>query len=258
MYSRNGSAIGTDRSRQTLPFGDFVSNFEIVEPLEPRDAFFDGTKNAAALFHKADETVGEQIKYVDVTSLYPYINKYGEYPVGHPEIITHPEDQNIHSYFGLAKVDILPPNHLYHPVLPYRCGGKLVMPLCCTCVEEEMPESFLNRSYECSHTAEQRMLRGTWCTPELFKAVELRYTIVGILEVWHFPEDQRNKRLFAPYVDKWLKIKQESSGYPGWVRTNEDKMRYVQQYEEHEGIKLDRTMIVKNPGRKATVKFLLG
>ena len=48
-----------------------------------------------------------------------------------------------------------------------------------------------------------------------------------------------------------------SSGYPGWVRTNEDKMRYVQQYEEQEGIKLDRTMIVKNPGRKATAKLML-
>ena len=101
------------------------------------------------------------------------------------------------------------------------------------------------------------MLRGTWCTPELLKAVELGYTIVHIHEVWHFPEDQRKKGLFAPYVNKWLKIKQESSGYPGWVRTNEDKMRYVQQYDEHEGIKLDRTMIVKNPGRKATAKLML-
>ena len=247
-----------DREIKTdATLGEFVANFEIVEPLEPRDAFFGGRTNAATLYHKADESVGEQIKYVDVTSLYPYINKYGEYPVGHPMIITHPEDQNIHSYFGLAKVDILPPNHLYHPVLPYRCGDKLVMPLCRSCVEEEMPESILNRSYECSHTAEQRMLRRTWCTPELLKAVELGYTIVQIHEVWHFPEHQRKKGLFAPYVNKWLKIKQESSGYPGWVRANEDKMRYVQQYEEHEGIKLDRTMIVKNPGRKATAKLML-
>ena len=41
------------------------------------------------------------------------------------------------------------------------------------------------------------------------------------------------------------------------MRTNEDKLQYVQQHEEHEGIKLDRTMIVKNPGRKATAKLML-
>ena len=34
-------------------------------------------------------------------------------------------------------------------------------------------------------------------------------------------------------------------------------MWYVQQYEEHEGIKLDRTMLVKNLGRKATAKLML-
>lgn len=237
--------------------GKFVSQLEIVEPLNPRDAFFGGRTNTATLYHKVDESIGEKIKYVDVTSMYPWVNKYGEYPVGHPEIVTNPEDLNIQNYFGLAKVDVLPPSHLYHPVLPYRWGGKLVLPLCRSCVEKEMSESFLNRSCECSHTPEQRMLRGTWCTPELAKAVELGYTIVHIHEVWHFPESQRQKGLFASYVNKWLKIKQESGGYPSWVRTEEDKARYVREYKEHEGIQLDPTMIRKNPGRKATAKLML-
>ena len=228
---------------------EFVSQLEIVEPLNPRDAFFGGRTNTATLYHKADESIGEQIKYVDVTSLYPWVNKYGEYPVGHPEIVTNPEDQNIQNYFGFAKVDVLPPFYLYYPVLPYRWGGKLVLPLCRACVEEKMSMSFLSRSCVCNHTTEQRMLRGTWCTPELAKAVELGYTIVHIHEVWHFPERQRKKGLFAPYVNKWLKIKQESSGYPSWVRTEEDKAQYVREYEVHEGIQLDPTMIRKNPGR---------
>lgn len=43
---------------------------------------------------------GDQIKYVDVTSLYPYI---GEYPVGHPIVITHPKGQDITLYFGMLK-----------------------------------------------------------------------------------------------------------------------------------------------------------
>ena len=60
---------------------------------------------------------------MDVTSLYPWVNKNGEYPIGHPEVITRPSDQNIRHYFGVAKVDVIPPFELYHPVLPYRHNG---------------------------------------------------------------------------------------------------------------------------------------
>ena len=47
--------------------------------------------------------------------LYPWVNKTHEYPVGHPSIIVNPEDQDIHHYFGMAKVDVLPPYDLYIP-----------------------------------------------------------------------------------------------------------------------------------------------
>ena len=86
-----------------------------MKPLELRDAFFGGRINAASLYHKTDTEVGEEIKFVDVTSLYPLVNANGEYPVGHPDIITNPVDQDIHSYFGVALVDILQPYFLYHP-----------------------------------------------------------------------------------------------------------------------------------------------
>lgn len=47
----------------------FLDKLELVEPLEPRHSFFGGRTNAATLYYKADPAVGEQIKYVDVTSL---------------------------------------------------------------------------------------------------------------------------------------------------------------------------------------------
>lgn len=50
----------------------------------------------------------------------------------------------------------------------------------------------------------------------------------------------------------WLKGKQESSGYPGWAQTPEQKTSYVERYREREGVALDPALIVKNPGRKAT------
>jgi len=236
---------------------NFLDTFEIVEPLQPREAFFGGHTNAVKLHHMTDMAQGEQTKYVDVTSLYPWANKEGEYPVGHPQVIVNPEDQDIHQYFGMAKVDILPPHELYHPVLPFRHGGKLTFPLCRSCVEHEMTKPLLEKSHCCPHTAGQRTLRGTWCTPEIQKAVATGYMLNKIHEVHHFPPEQRRKGLFADYVNTWLKIKQESAGYPNWCHTHEDEARYMLQYQQKEGIALDPTMIQKNPGRKATAKLML-
>ena len=104
----------------------FLDTFEIVDPLEPQEAFFGGRTNAVKLNHVANVTQGEKIKNADLTSLYPWVNKKCEYPVGHPQVIVNPEDQDIHHYFGMAKVDILPPHELHHPVLPFRHGDKLI------------------------------------------------------------------------------------------------------------------------------------
>jgi len=122
-------------------------------------------------------------------------------------------------------------------------------------VEEQMTKPLLDKSHPCHHSDDQRMLRWTWCTPELCKAVEMGYVIEKIHEVWHFKK--RQKGLFADYVNTWLKIKQESAGYPAWCNTTEDKTSYVDQYQQKEGIALDPTMIQKNPGRKATAKLML-
>ena len=72
---------------------EFLETFHYVPPLEPRDAFFGGRTGAATLYSKAGED--EEISYVDFTSLYPSINKYGTYPVGFPQIIYQPQNQNI-------------------------------------------------------------------------------------------------------------------------------------------------------------------
>ena len=233
----------------------FLSSFDLVPPLQPRDAFYGGRTGAVSLHAKAGE--GEEIRYCDVTSLYPWVNKNCCYPVGHPHIITQPIDQSISSYFGFAMVDILPPPGLFHPVLPVRCNGKLTFPLCGKCVEEEQKKPLLQRRHYCIHSDDERLLRGTWCTPEIQKAIEKGYVIKQIHEVWHFPEHQQKTGLFEDYVNKWLKIKQESTGWPAWCQTVEQKRNYIMNYQEREGIKLDISKISKNPGRKATAKLML-
>ena len=54
-----------------------------------------------------------------------------------------------------------------------------------------------------------------------------------------------------------LKIKQEASGYPKHCVTDEQKQRYIDEYYEHEGIRLDPNKIEYNPGLRALAKFAL-
>ena len=168
----------------TPSISSFLSSLTSTPPLQPRDAFFGGRTGAVALHHQAGP--GEKIFYVDVTSLYPWVNKTARYPLGHPEIKFEPQDQELDNYFGLALVTILPPRGLYHPVLPVRHGGKLTFPLCMACVREEQPKPLFDRSAHCQHTDQQRQLQGTWCTPELQEARARGYILKRIHEVWHF------------------------------------------------------------------------
>ena len=231
----------------------FLNELEMVEPINPRDAFYGGRTGAVSLHCKA--ALPDLIKYADVTSLYPFVNKYKEYPVRFPIIYTSPSDQDIAHYFGIAKIDILPPQFLYHPVLPYRAGGKLTFPLCAACVQEQQQKPWLDRTNMCAHTDNERMLRGTWATIEIQKAVELGYRVLKIHEVWHFQEQDRRTGLFADYVNTWLKIKQESAGWPDDCHTPEDKQNYIRRYQEREGITLEN--VAKNPGRKQVAKMML-
>jgi hypothetical protein len=49
----------------------------------------------------------------------------------------------------------------------------------------------------------------------------------------------------------------QASGYPAWVKTDEDKQRYIDDYFEREGIRLDPAKIMKNPGLRSLSKLAL-
>ena len=231
----------------------YLQNLDITDRLDPRESFFGGRTNASQLYYRVKET--EQIKYVDFTSLYPWVNKTCQYPVGHPEVITS-NFRGLDQYFGIAKVRILPPRGLYHPVLPYRSNGKLKFPLCQTCAENENPSP-------CACSDEDRTMTGTWCTPELQTAVRLGYQVLKIYEVYHWKEttqyDPETKEggLFASYINTFLKFKQEASGPPDWVKTPDDAQEYIDRYFEKEGVSLDGEKIEKNPGLRALAKLCL-
>ena len=228
-----------------------VQSFELVPRLQLREAFFGGRTNAIKLHHVVQDD--EKIYYFDFTSLYPWTNKNCLYPVGHPKIHHEPGTTDIAPYFGLVKCKILPPYGLYHPVLPYRSGGKLTFPLCRTCVEQEQPKPLTQRSYRCRYTNDQRCLVNTWPTPELQEAIN---RIQHVYEVWHFTRNSNS--MFSSYVDTFLKIKQEASGWPEWVGDDPDKrQQYLDDYRAKEGITLDPDKIDKNPGRRSLAKMML-
>jgi len=86
------------------------------------------------------------------------------------------------------------------------------------------------------------------------KAVEKGYRILKIYEVYHFEESTeydkstKNGGLFASYVNTFLKIKQEASGWPKECETEEKKREYIRRYEEKEVLRLDYDKIKTNPG----------
>ena len=220
---------------------------------DPRESFFGGRTNASQLYYQTSEQ--EKIKYVNFKSLCPWVNKYWRYPVGHPTVITK-DFRDIKDYFGIAKVRILPPRGLYHPVLPYRSNGKLKFPLCKTCTDTE-------NQNPCTCLEEERELTGTWCTPEIQTALRLGYTLKKIYEVYHcekttqYDSNTREGGLFAQYINTFLKFKQEASGHPDWIKTESDMNTYIQEYAQKEGVSLNRWNITKNPGLRALAKLCL-
>ena len=223
----------------------YFDHYHIADPLEPRHALYGGRTNAAKLYHRCQGD--EQIWYVDFTSLYPHVNRSKTVPTGHPEIITENFDEDVSNYFGLIKCTVLPPRGLFHPVLPYHAQDKFMFALCKTCADT-------GNQTPCTHSDAERAIQGTWCSVEVMKALEKGYRI-ECHEVWHFP--QKTDTLFKEYIDTFAKIKLEASGYPKDCVTDEQKQWYVSDIWENQGIQLDPTKIVYNPGLRALAKLML-
>ncbi|XP_060855011.1 uncharacterized protein LOC132932654 [Metopolophium dirhodum] len=211
---------------------------DIADPINPRDAFFGGRTNATKLRVK-----NTKMRYIDVCSLYPTVNYYDHYPVGHPEKIFKPKVYD-KKWFGLIKCKILPPRNLYHPVLPVKIkmekSEKLLFPLCYKCAVDQKPS--------CNHSKNERQFTGTWTTDEVNKALEKGYIITKIYEVWHFKE--KSTDLFKDYVDNFMKIKLESSKHN--YSSDEE---YIKPIFDKMGILLDKYKIRDNPGRRAVAKL---
>ncbi|KAK3708940.1 hypothetical protein QZH41_002810 [Actinostola sp. cb2023] len=178
MWEHEWDGMQSDDNNDTFP-----QWMKHREPLNPREGLFGGRTNALKLHFKCPE--GSRVDYVDFTSLYPSVMlSGGAYPVGHPTLIRRDFKSPLtEHYYGFNKVKVLPPRHLYIPVLPSHIQNKLMFVLCRTCAEQ-----LRQTKGRCCHNTEERALVGTWTTPELKKAIALGYVILDVYEVWHYPE----------------------------------------------------------------------
>lgn len=225
------------------------------DPINVRDAYFGGRTNALILNKTFRD--GEKGGYADFCSLYPDVLKYRAYPQGHPVRITRDfaepsraADGSVicYPYFGIVKAVVRAPRNLHLPVLPCKINGKLMFPLCSSCAQNLVQT-------ECRCPDDDRLLKGTWCSPEVEEALKVGYEIVETQEVLHWEQSSRD--LFPKMINTFLKIKTESSDFPPEVKTEEEKDRYVREYFEHEGVELRKENIAKNAGLRTISKLLL-
>lgn len=88
------------------------------------------------------------MKYYKTTFLYPYINKTGKIPIGHPRILPRTL-KTLKSTKGASTSQIVACCSL-----PAKINGKLLFRLCRTCMEEQ--------GNDFNHGNRQSMLTGTW------------------------------------------------------------------------------------------------
>jgi len=148
-----------------------------------REALFGGRTEAFKSYFKCNEN--QQILYYDVCSLYPTVNALDDYAIGYKRYVTITADDIASGeFFGVAKVDVIPPKDLYIPVLPDNSEGKLLFHL-------------------------KPMYSKTWTSIELKKALEMGYRITKIHSALQYT---RHTGLMKHYVEKFIKLKIKCSG----------------------------------------------
>ena len=95
-----------------------------------------------------------------------------------------------------------------HPVLPAKMNHKLMFVLCRECGESMNTEN-------CTHSEEDRSLRGAWVLEEVVKAIQMGYQVCEIQEIWKYDVRQynpatKNGGMFTNMMNDFIKYKQVS------------------------------------------------
>lgn len=209
--------------------------------------FYGGRTEVFQLYFNARLTPHEKLQYHDVCSLYPYVCAFKELPNGIPEYILgyriekerlfHSDPQ--YKYWGYISCRVRPNPKCVLGLLPQRCdSGHLRFSL-----EEQ---------------------DGCWGLEELELAMRQGYQLLEVYGVIHWGPDQRSDTLFRPYVNFFLRMKQESEGWKklGAKTENptEQEMNHLAEmlFESNGGIgKVRIASVRKNPVKRLLAKLFL-
>jgi hypothetical protein len=202
--------------------------------LDGKDAFFGGR----TCVHKiqAEANAENELVYMDIISLYPFINFSLQYPVKVPEII-RPDDCVVNwrkpediAYDGLYKVRVVPPKGLFLPVLPMHVNKedpRLMFPLCIKCANKygtAKQNPTVSGPLKCNHAEDERGWTSTMTSLELRAALAEGYKITRCYRIWKYTE---HENLFKEYVQTFMKMKIESSGFPSNVQSPEEQTAWA-------------------------------
>jgi hypothetical protein len=225
------------------------NNIHKFSPMDPFKAFSGGRVETFKMLINDER----RLLYVDINSLYPFVNSTCKYPKGHPEIILHnfgDFETICERYFGFIYCKILAPQDLHIPVLPGKYGvdNKLIFSLCRLCATSDPRQCSL-----CEHLDEDRCLTGTWFSEELQLALEKGYKIQTVYGVYHFKEVTTT--LFSEYVKSFYKIKLLNSGVPNL--SEEELQQFLSEVKERDGIDLSGEQFCDNPSLRNISKLCL-
>lgn len=167
-------------------------------------AFYGGRTNSLVLHKKYNKNDNKFATYIDINSLYPYIQYNYNLPIGHPKVVKLNKNINKNikinkkikslkllssiaiinnnKLFSFVKCDIKCPTNLYLPVLVNRKNNKLMSTL-------------VNKK------------KLVYTNAELKLALQYGYKITNIYEIHIY---NTSKSLFKTYVDKFIRIKEKS------------------------------------------------
>jgi hypothetical protein len=232
--------------------------------LRLRDGFVGGrTQPARMLFNSQENSFGHRykIRYLDFTSLYPFVQTQ-YYPVGHPQVIVvDREDQQVLwtdqdqvPWNGFIKVIVNPPRRLPNspPVLPVKVDERLLFSLCRSCARE-FPYGGKVVDYNCLHSEEERSFVWTGTTMELRAAIKQGYTVTKVFSAWHY--DEFSNDIFRGYVGDFMSMKIHASGYEPGMDTVEERQNWIKECHEKFGIVIDELKMNPNAAKRSLAKL---
>ena len=224
--------------------------YHMVDKLNPRDAIKGGRTKAFRMHCSVLKPEEEEIVYLDVNSLYPYVMSKVQFPIGHPKIhrgddscghlLSLLEESKI-EFLGFCLVKVLPPSDLFIPCLVHKINGKLLFCLCRMC---SLSEKIQRNS--CKHMEEQRAWIDVYMSIDLKSALSHGYVVMRYYEIWHYHEGGRP--LFKDFILNIVRRKIECSGFPTDCRDEASKLKYVDELKQHCGISISQVdKIRKDP-----------